>query len=159
MNKVLIGSIIGTAALMASTGLALADSKGLEVKLGANASAEHYVQIGDVSGRLDVGIKGKEGHDMGDIGDKRGEKRDREMNQRDHEEKKDHATSTRRDHEGFDKGGIRAFLSFFFGLPASTTVGELRAEMTATSSANVSNSQGLGFWARVFGAFRLGHDN
>ncbi|MDP3645810.1 MAG: hypothetical protein Q8R25_01870 [bacterium] len=69
--------------------------------------------------------------------------------------------------KGWGKGGVRGFLSFLFGLPASTTVGELRAEMTATTTNSIgsgqgsstSKSQGLGFWARILGVFHFGKGN
>ena len=69
-----------------------------------------------------------------------------------------HATSTEKNGNGFGKGGIRAFLSWIFGLPASTTIGDLRAEVTASTSASVSHSQGLGFWGRIFGLFGVHND-
>ena len=62
------------------------------------------------------------------------------------------ATST--DNENGHKGGIIAFLRWFFSLPATTTVGDIRADIGATSTA--SNS-GLGFFAHLFSFLHIGN--
>ncbi len=70
-----------------------------------------------------------------------------------------HATGT--DENGNGKGGghgnfISNFFQWLFGLPATTTVGDIRAAINASSTASTSPSQGLGFWARFFGFFHFG---
>jgi hypothetical protein len=55
---------------------------------------------------------------------------------------------------------IQNFLSWIFGMPESTTVGDLKAILQASSTVGSStreNAEGLGFIARLLGFFR--HDN
>lgn len=157
-------------ALLALPTLALADNNrgGLGVEMGADASLEHRAQIGDIDadGKLDVKIQQIKGEyrdsddDNDSVADKR-EDADRRQDSKQKENRGEKSTTTDDEGKGWGRGGIRSFLSFFFGLPASTTVGDLRNELTAKGSASAaastSKSQGLGFWARIFGAFKFGN--
>jgi len=69
------------------------------------------------------------------------------------------ASSSKEDngnHYGFGRGGIRGFFDWLFGLPASTTVGDIRTQMAATTtSESTGSSQGLGrFFHDLFGSFK-----
>jgi hypothetical protein len=82
---------------------------------------------------------------MHDGNDDRGP-RNRDMN----------ATSTEKVRgNGIGKGGMGGFLRWIFGLPDSTTVGDIRAQMAATSTAGTPHAE-AGFWARIFGSFHFG---
>ena len=73
-----------------------------------------------------------------------------------------HATSTNEHGNGIGKGGLPAFFQWLFGLPATTTIGDIRAEINATTSASTTNAtspQGLGFWAHFFSFFHFGGKN
>ena len=178
--KAIIGASI--AGLMIPAGMALAESS---VKGEARAEGhifqnnqsdlEFNVKLRGVAdldrdGRLDVVGRIHGDADMDDdndgVNDQRGKKDEKraEAARKESGEGRDESSIKNDDHRGFGKGGlpgqgIRSFVSFFFGLPASTTVGELRAQLAATTSTDISKSQGLGFWGRIFGAFRLSHDN
>lgn len=71
--------------------------------------------------------------------------------------------STTKNYEGFGKGGIPAFLRWLFGLPATTTIGDIRAQIGATTTASttggISTPMGLGFWAHLFDFFHFGGNN
>lgn len=72
------------------------------------------------------------------------------------------ASSTRHrednDHRGNGRGNrVQNFLAWFFGQPDSTTVGEIKAQINASTtigSSTPGSAQGLGFFARFFGFFR-----
>lgn len=55
--------------------------------------------------------------------------------------------------------GLPSFLRWLFGLPATTTIGQIRADIQASTTATSSSpSEGLGFWAHVLGFFHFGKD-
>lgn len=61
--------------------------------------------------------------------------------------------------EGIGKGGIAGFFQWLFGLPASTTIGDIRTQIEASTTASTTspgNPQGLGFWAHIFDFFHFG---
>ena len=64
-------------------------------------------------------------------------------------------------HGGDVRGNrIVGFLAWIFGQPDSTTIGDIKTQMQASTTLNTptaGNSEGLGFFARLFGFFR--HDN
>ncbi len=65
-----------------------------------------------------------------------------------------------RDHGNARGNKLQNFLAWFLGQPDSTTVGQIKAEINASttaSSTQLGNGQGLGFFARLFGF--LHHDN
>jgi hypothetical protein len=133
-----------------------------DVEIGV--ALEHRVGAGDINadGKLDVSARGSAQMNNGTDDDNDGvaEKRMDAEHRQDAVAKQNRAeksTTTEDKGQGWGKGGIRSFLSFFFGLPASSTVGDIRAGMTATTSADTSKSQGLGFWARILGAFKFGN--
>jgi len=72
------------------------------------------------------------------------------------------AASTTKKHDDDDRGprGLTFFLRWLFGLPASTTIADIRAEIGATTTASTtigtSTPQGLGFFARLFSLFHFG---
>lgn len=182
-NGLVIASIIGMAALMATSGVALAEGGGtshvgingdIQVKTGMMIQGRPSIQgvsDDDQDGHPDSG----EGSDENQLHKDNGqsgtnpmfENKDRMMqasstHMRDNNEdngQRDHNVSTSGDKgkgEEMGKGGIRAFFSWILGLPASTTVGDIRAQIAATTTASASHSEGLGFWARIFGAFHFG---
>ena len=53
-------------------------------------------------------------------------------------------------------GGLGAFFSWFMGLPASTTVGDVRVQLTASSSATAGHGEDLGIFARILSFFHFG---
>ncbi len=82
------------------------------------------------------------------------------------EHRKDGENASGEDGRGFGKGGLVGFFRWIFGLPDDTTVGEIRTELQATTTLSTSSgqavstdssSQGLGFWARIFGFLSLGN--
>ena len=77
------------------------------------------------------------------------------------EERKEHATSTDNHPVWGKKGGLSGFFRWLFGLPASTTVGDIRAQIAATTTASTtgSNGNGLGFFAHLLSFFHVGKDN
>ena len=55
--------------------------------------------------------------------------------------------------------GLASFFSWFFGLPASTTVGDIRAQINASTTVAGNgghDNEGLGFFARLFSMFNFG---
>lgn len=66
------------------------------------------------------------------------------------------ASSTHERGRGDGPRGIPFFLQWLFGLPGTTTIADIRAEIAATSTASTTNNAGLGFWARMFGFFHFG---
>lgn len=187
MNKILLGSLIGTAALMASAGIALADSSNVHIDqhIESNSQIELHSSGGSATGHIDVnednngvqngihidiGADGKNivqvtgdaaEHGVVKVSGKDATSTHKVENGNGSEDtgRANQASSApmRADNgHGFGKGGIRAFFSWIFGFPASTTIGDIRAEMTATTTVGASHSEGLGFWARIFGAFHFG---
>ncbi len=70
-------------------------------------------------------------------------------------DKGDNASSS--DHgKGWGKGGIIGFFRMIFNLPDSTTVGQIKAKLAATTTAD-AHGEGLGLWARIMGLFHVGN--
>ncbi len=46
---------------------------------------------------------------------------------------------------------VPAFFHWLFSLPATTTIGDIRAQIEASTTASTSPAKGLGFWAHIFG--------
>lgn len=164
--KYKIATALGLAALIIPAGMALADDghRGLglfeqiqaglhvngdaddnDASVNANASTSAHVDIND----------NDDDHDNATS-------TERKDGQRGDKERSEHATTstTTKEHGVFGKGGLPAFLRWIFGLPASTTIGDIKAQIVASSSASTtmvtSTSQGLGFWAHLFGFLHLG---
>ncbi|MBI3630788.1 MAG: hypothetical protein HY221_00410 [Candidatus Sungbacteria bacterium] len=70
------------------------------------------------------------------------------------------ASTTDKEGKGPKNGlhiGLPFFLQWLFGLPATTTIGQLRADIQASTTASTTSpSQGPGFWAHLFGFFHFG---
>lgn len=100
--------------------------------------------------------------------DSRSDSKSSERGRENEVEKHRSATSTASstDHRGRDNGEHRGeirgnklqnFLAWIFGQPGSTTVADLKAQIAASSTisaSSTSNTQGLGFFARLFGFWR-----
>jgi hypothetical protein len=73
----------------------------------------------------------------------------------------EHGATSSEDHgNGIGRGGIVGFFQWLFGLPATTTVGDIRAQIEATTTASTtSSSNGLGFFARLFNFLHFGGNN
>ena len=100
---------------------------------------------------------GKDGGWMEDKNDERGNATSTERNDgnRGDNERGEHASSTvsAKFHldgsHGLSGQGIRSFFSWIFGLPASTTVGDIKAQLGATTTTSVGGESG-GIFARGF---------
>lgn len=172
MNYKTIAVALSAVALIIPAGLALAKDGGNGVFGPSGFKIVEHVQNG-----LNMSLRGSDDNSstlIDRIGREDGKHRSATSTERNNEkrgelERERHATSTlagqtastTKSHEGFGKGGLVGFFKWFFGLPATTTVGEIRAQITATTTAGAtaSSSNGLGFWAHVFGFLRLGKDN
>lgn len=163
--KYKIATVLSIAALIIPAGLALAKDGGRGVFGPSGAQIAEHVQ-----NSLNVSLRGDSDDNSSTSVDREDNERsnatstERNKRQRGEFEREKHATSTAsttRDHEGFGKGGIVGFFRWIFGLPATTTVGEIQAQLnsTTTASTTVSSSNGLGFWARLLGFLHLGKDN
>ena len=73
------------------------------------------------------------------------------------------ASSTEQEHGNKMIGihhGLPNFFRWIFSLPATTTVGDIRTAIEASTTASTtSGSQGLGFWAHFMSFFHFGRDN
>lgn len=160
--KYKIAVALGLASLIIPAGIALAEDGGHGGAQGGIGVSQN-LQVG-----LNLGLRGDadEHADASTSADVEvGEhmsatSTERNKGQRGEMERGDHATTTAttsKDHEGLGKGGIPAFLRWLFGLPATTTVGDIRTQIAATTTASTtSGSNGLGFFARLFDFFHFG---
>jgi hypothetical protein len=185
MNITILGTIIGAAAIMATAGVAFAEtgSQGGADKRGGDDgqrpvptlySDNNSVRGDDSASRSatstrvsdDRGGSLEKGDDKGGL--LRGSRASDDSGNDVNDDKGAAASSSddrgKSEDPGFGRGGIRAFLSWIFGLPDSTTVGDLRAQMNASTTASTSSGQGVGpessgsqglgsFFKRIFGSF------
>jgi len=173
MNYKTILAVLGAAALIIPSGLALANDGGQGILGSTGSGISGHAQVG-----LNVGLRGGDANEndnsstsvdveVGEHGNatstERGDGKQGEK------ERGLHATTTlagqaassTNSHVGLGKGGIVGFFRWILGLPDTTTVGQIRADLTATTTASTTagSSQGLGFWAQVLGFFHFGKGN
>lgn len=167
MNYKIATTVVGLATLIIPAGVALAKDGGQASGSSGGAGISQGVRV-----NLDVNLRGDRNEnehastsadiEAGERGSATSTERSKE--QRGEKERELHATttaSTSADRgKGLGRGGVPAFLRWLFGLPATTTVGDIRTAVQATTTASTTSpSQGLGFWAQLFGFLRLGKDN
>lgn len=171
MNYKAATAVVSIATLIMPAGVALAKDNGqdssenglgVSEQIRANLNLNIHGDANDDDANLGAGASTSvEARQMGE--DKRSENSPDTAGRGKSED--EHGTTTADtpsdDHgNGIVRGGIPAFFRWLFGLPATTTVGEIRTAVQATTTASTtSSSQGLGFFARLFAFLGFGQDN
>jgi hypothetical protein len=155
MSVIKVASVsVGIISLMLPAGIALAEGgqNGQSGERGRGASQEQ--QLGE-RGQNDN--NGSATSSINRRDDERGNATSSERNkgQQGEKERNQKATTSEK------RGGLPAFLRFIFGLPATTTIGDLRGQMNATTTASTTqgSSNGLGIFGRLFNFFRFGRND
>lgn len=170
--KTLTPVLVAIGMVLFPAGLALAKDGSDDVKIGLQLGTSVSVERGgnddstksgnSVRAKIEDGDSSSDDSTLRASGSASSNANVRGEDRSDDKDKIERSSSTSSDDNGRgrEKGMNRfsAFFSWLFGLPATTTVGDIRANIVASTTATTSSSQGLGFWARIFGFFNFGNN-